>query len=584
MFQNKLSTDLRGISMFKLNAEIIINNEIINIKEYNNEYFSFDLKENKKKIIGALNAKQNIVFKSISLLGNRDFKNNDLFYANGYQAWTTSREFSKNDKLDGLISICKANKSLKHFAGLSGDYNFASYGKKGQFHSYTYCYFRKRGSNEITLYGSKSERKGFTVFDVDMINGIFNIKKDVEGLKLNANQGYEMFNIAIINADMNDAMDEYFFDFVGCKKPAIEHLSGYTSWYNYYQDINEEIILRDLNGLDRAKEEVNIFQVDDGYQKAVGDWLITDKEKFPNGMKFIADKIHEKGYKAGIWLAPFNAQINSDIAKKHPDWLIRHNQNGKKMLGCQGWGGAYTLDIYNEEVRNYIKKVFDVILNEWGYDMVKLDFLYSQCIEPRNGKTRGEIMCDGVDLLRDACGDKLILGCGVPIGACMGIFDACRISCDANKDWSFNLKNGISTNSMLNLLKINAEIPSSQNAIINTVFRNHLDGRAFCNDPDVFFLRDINIGYNENQKLLHAKINSIGGNVLFVSDNAGDFDEKKIKYLKEFFKKKNYQITLAEFISKNEIKIDFLENGIKRNLTFNLISGESNVKGCIDIY
>ena len=563
--------------MFKLYAEMKIAGGDRAYSSYENECFSFDLKENDKKIKGVFTAKKDMEMKSFALTTEKDFDDDDLFYANGYQAWTTSREFTKNDKFDGLIEVAKISKFTAHFVGLSGDYHFASYGEKGKLHGYTYCYFREKGENEIKLYGSRSERRGFTVFEVDMNDEKFTIRKDVEGLKLKAGQEYEMFDIAIIEGDMNKVMDKYFFDFVGCKKPAIKHLSGYTSWYNYFQNIDEKIILRDLDGLDRASEEVSIFQVDDGYQAAVGDWLITDHKKFPNGMKYIADKIHAKGYKAGIWLAPFSAQCNSIIAKKHPEWLLRHKRNGKKMLGCQGWGGAYTLDIYHPEVRTYIKKVFDTILNVWGFDMVKLDFLYSQCIEPRNGKTRGEIMCDGVDLLREACGDKWILGCGVPLGACMGIFDACRISCDVNKNWKFELKKSLNINSIVTCVRTNAEMPSSQNAITNTIFRNHLDGRAFCNDPDVFFLRDINIGYNMEQKLLHGKVNSVCGNVLFVSDNAGDFDDERIEYLKEFFRDKDYRVKFAEFESDDVIRLDFSEDGVDKTLRLNLDSGESNI-------
>ena len=564
--------------MFKLYAEMIIGGSKVAYKTFDNEAFKFDFVEEDDKIKGTFTAKKKMELTKLVLTTEKDFDDDDLFYANGYQAWTTSREFSKHDKFDGLIEIAKITKFTAHFVGLSGDYHFEKYGKEGNFHSYTYCYFREKGEKEIKLYGSKSERQGFTVFEVDMNEDKFMIKKDVEGLILNEGQEYEMFDIAIIKGDMNNVMDKYFFDFVGCKKPAISHLSGYTSWYNYFQNINEDIILRDLNGLDRASEEVNIFQVDDGYQAAVGDWLITDHKKFPHGMKFIADKIHDKGYKAGLWLAPFSAQCNSILAKKHPDWLLRQKRNGKKMLGCQGWGGAYTLDIYNPEVRAYIKKVFDTVLNVWGFDMVKLDFLYSQCIEPRNGKTRGEIMCDGVDLLREACGDKWILGCGVPLGACMGIFDACRISCDVNKNWKFELKKSLNINSIVTCIRTNAEMPSSQNAITNTIFRNHLDGRAFCNDPDVFFLRDINIGYNMEQKLLHGKVNTVCGNVLFVSDNAGDFDDERIEYLKEFFRDKDYKVNLAEFEGEDVIRLEFSENGVDKILRLNLTSGESNVR------
>lgn len=562
----------------KLKSQILIGKALVNQNDFDGRAFSFDFKQDKNSIKGVLKAKCDIVMKSFEMECEKDFDDDDLFFANGYQAWTTTREFSKNDTFKGLIKAAGINKSLKHFAGLSGDYHFEKYGEEGKFHAYTYCYFREKGEKEIKLYGSRSERNGFTIFAVDMKNDKFVLKKDVDGLKLTAGQEYEIFDIAIIKGDMDEVMDKYFFDFVGCKKPAIDHLSGYTSWYNYFQDISEDIILRDLNGLDRASDEVNIFQVDDGYQQAVGDWLLIDEKKFPNGMKYIADEIHKKGYKAGIWLAPFSAQVSSKIANEHPDWLLTHNRNGKKMLGCQGWGGAYTLDIYNPEVRAYIKNVFDTVLNDWGFDMVKLDFLYSQCIEPRNGKTRGEIMCDGVDFLREVCGDKWILGCGVPIGACMGIFDACRISCDASKNWKFTLKGNLSVNTLVSSIRINCENPSSQNAIINTIFRNHLDGRAFCNDPDVFFLRDININYTMEQKLLHGKINSVCGNVLFVSDNAGDFDEERIGYLKEFFKDKDYKVTFAEYVGKDDIRLDFTENGEEKSLTFNLITGESNIR------
>ena len=66
----------------------------------------------------------------------------------------------------------------------------------------------------------------------------------------------------------------------------------------------------------------------------------------------------------------------------------------------------------NEEVRAYIKKVFDTVLNEWGFDLVKLDFLYAAAIEPLNGNCRAKVMYDAMDLLRECVGDKLILGVG----------------------------------------------------------------------------------------------------------------------------------------------------------------------------
>ena len=553
--------------MYIFSTEFLLGGAKINCKNESNDGFDFKIKKSRNRIKASIVAKKDIEMCKLSVEGPMEFSADDVFYANGFQSWTTSREFTRNDCLKGYTKLSNVLGTTKDMATVSGDYDYTTYGEKGRFHSHTYCYFRKKGSRDITLYGSKSERQGFTIFEADMNKETFSIIKDIEGLKLSKGQEYEVFDIKIIKGDFDKVFDNYFFKFVGVKKPKIDHLAGYTSWYNYFQNIDESIILRDLDGLDAVKEYTNIFQVDDGYESAVGDWLFCDGKKFPHGMKFIADKIHEKGYMAGLWLAPFNAQKDSVTLKKHPEWVIRDNETGKKLLGSISWNGAYTFDIYNEDFRKYLKKVFDTVLNNWGFDMVKLDFLYSQCRQPRNGKTRGEIMCDGIDLLRECCGDKLILGCGVPLGACMGVFDACRISCDADKNYE----------SLLNKINVNLEVPSSKNAITNTIFRSHLNGRAFCNDPDVFFLRDLNIQYTEEQKMLHAKVNSICGDVLFVSDNAGYYTKKRLSQLKEFLKKHDYLIKLAEMENESIVRLDFIENGVEKSLKFDLNTGVGNI-------
>lgn len=498
----------------------------------------------------------------------KKFAADELFFANGYQSWTTSREFSCNDILEGISSLAGITEKTKSLAAISGDYTFAQYGKKGVFHSYTYTYFRV--GDRVELFGSCDEKYGYTIFSVNYAFNQFSIVKDVAGIE--AEDEIILLDILHFNGSYDEVFDSYF-NTMNLRRPKVNHLSGYTSWYNYFQKIDEKIILRDLDGLDRAKDSVSIFQIDDGYESKVGDWLVPDYRKFPNGMKPIADAIHEKGYLAGIWIAPFSAQKSSTIAKDHPEWLIKDNATGKPLLGCVGWGGAYTLDIYNGEAREYIRRFFNVILNDWGFDMVKLDFLYSEAMQPRNGKSRGQIMCEAMDFLRKCVGeDKLILGCGVPLGPSFGVVDACRISCDVDLKYSPKY---------YNKMGINLELPSAQNAITNSVFRHHLNGRVFCNDPDVFFLRNNNLTFTKEQKLLLGKINNLCGDVLFISDNAGEYSDDNIKLLKKFFSKNNSTITSAEFDSKNDLRICYVEDNQSKILEFNLASGKSNVESLI---
>lgn len=505
---------------------------------------------------------------SASLEFWHEYEKNEKFFVNGYQSWTTSGEMSAEDIYRGTTPLAGVTKYTKDMAITSGDYAFTRYEPRpGFFHSFTYTYLRR--GDEFELFGSLSERNGYTVFYSDMEKHIFSVEKDVEGLTIS--EPYEMFDIVRFVGGYDEVFDKYFAAMNLPAKKRIDRLTGYTSWYNYFQKIDENIILRDLKGLSRARESVNIFQIDDGYEPFVGDWLDYNGKDFPNGMKTIADAVHREGYLAGIWLAPFNVQRGkSRILKEHPDWLIR-NPDGKPQLGCVAWGGAYTLDIYNSEVREHLKNVFDTVLNDWGYDMVKLDFLYSQCRTPRDNKTRGTIMCEAMDFLRECVGDKLILGCGVPLGPAFGVVDACRISCDVDLSYGGKFYNSMS---------INNELPSAQNAINNSMFRRHLNGRAFLNDPDVFFLRDHNLTFTWEQKLLLAKINNLFGRVLFVSDDAGEYSEAELEVLKETFRKSDAKILDVKCVSARadgNYEIKFIENGEEKLLYFNLFTGASNI-------
>lgn len=522
------------------------------------QHFKCDFDMTDNHISLKITSQEKIQFVSCFLSFEHGF-DDELFFSNGYQSWTTCYEFSKNDVQKGYTPIADISNYTKNLAASSGDYLFTEYkNEKGFFHSHTYTYLKK--GELYTLYGSLSERNGFTIFYADMKNNLFKIVKDVEGLIFDGE--YQMFDLVYFTGTYDEVFSKYF-SAMNLKNSKIDYLSGYTSWYNYFQKIDENIILRDLKGLTRVKECANIFQIDDGYEIAVGDWLPKNEEKFPNGMKAIADEIHSNSFLAGIWLAPFNAQKSSNILKEHPDWVIK-DKNNKPLLTCFAWGGAYAFDVYNEQFREHLKHVFDVVLNDWGYDMVKLDFLYSQCVLPRYGKTRGQIMCEAMDFLRECVGEKLLLGCGVPLGPSFGVVDACRISCDVDLNYS---------GKYYNKLKLNNEIPSTQNAINNTILRRHLNKNAFLNDPDVFFLRDNNLKFTFEQKMLLGKINNLFGNVLFVSDDAGEYGEGTLENMKMFLRRTNNKIISAEYTSKDVIEIQYFDRK-ERHLKFNIKTGE----------
>lgn len=493
-------------------------------------------------------------------------RDDEVFFGAGYQSWTVSSEYYARDRQKGLLFPVNLFAFARKISGASGDYSFTKYGKN-LFHSHGYTYFRR--GDEMEFFGSVDESRAFTVFYNDVKNGVFTISKDVEGMDVTTE--CTLFDIVRYVGGYDEVFDKYAAAYVFKRKSNIPDLAGYTSWYNYFQNIDENVILRDLNGMAKiAGDRANIFQIDDGYESRVGDWFDVDKKKFPHGMKYIADSIHSKGYIAGLWVAPFAAEYKSRIAEEHPDWLLR-DEKGKKVIGGVAWKGFYVLDTEKPEVRDYVRRVFATVFDEWGYDMVKLDFLYAACIVPRNGKSRGQLMHEAMTLLRECVGDKYLLGCGVPMTSSFGFVDACRTGCDVE----------LSFKDRYYVRCTNQEIISAVHAVNNTVFRRHLNKRFFLNDPDVFFLRDGGAKpavYTMAQKKLLAKVNNMFGSVLFVSDNAAEYDAEKTAVLLEAFRPFGGKITRAYKTSADSYRVDYELDGDKRVFEFEMKNGNYSDK------
>lgn len=94
------------------------------------------------------------------------------------------------------------------------------------------------------------------------------------------------------------------------------------------------------------------------------------------------------------------------------------------------------------------------------------------------------------------------------------------------------------------------------------------------NDPDVFLLRDKNVKTDFEQRKLLAKINSVFGNLLFISDNIDEYNHTQLKVLNETFAQKNIKIHRAEFVQKDIIEAEYTENNTDYKLKFNVQTGE----------
>ena len=487
-------------------------------------------------------------------------------FINGYQSWTESREYEINEVEKGPKWYNELVDKKFHVKPY-GDYHFNEYSNnKGEFHAYTYTFVRT-SAKQIELAASLNDRNGYTIFRHFTKQNLLKIEKDCNGLILNGD--YEALNLAFIVGEEDEVFDSYFSK-MNIPAPAVKKTTGWTSWYHYYEAITHEIIMENAEAFEKRKIPIDVFQIDDGFQQAVGDWLITNK-KFPQGMKPLVDKIKSCGYKAGLWLAPFVCETKSDVYKNHQDWLLK-DANGKNICTGGNWSIQWALDFENPEVKEYLKKVFDKVLNEWGFDMVKLDFLYGVCMFPPKNKTRGQVMYEAMQFLRDIIGDKKILGCGLPLGPVFGLVEYCRIGCDLDLYWERKTYR-------FGLLR---ELLSSKSAMYNAINRKHLDKRAFLNDPDVFLLRHNNIHMTEEEKNTVFYVNHTFGGLVFTSDNLNEYTDKEYsKYRSAFpFLEKTIHKTLenndlfSSFFSIGPLNYMLLVNVGNKARSYQLPEGE----------
>lgn len=529
---------------WKCSFEYYADGRLKKTTDCSNDDFTLSIDGDESHLSVSVFPKQKIEFRKFELTADYQVNRDERIFTNGYQSWTVSREYFPNESMDEFnprfLGVKKSEFNPLGIWG-AGDLLWYDYPEKqGLFYGYSYAYVRK--GNVLTLFGSLSERAGYTVFTFDTNKNTLTISKDLEGVSFDSEK--RVIDAVIIRGEYNSVFDRYF-SLMNIPKPRFDRKCGYTTWYNYYTRVTQDIVKRDLKAISKLDTKIDIFQIDDGYERTVGDWLETDSKKFPDGMKVVADSIHKNNMLAGLWLAPFAVTPKSNVFKKHKDWLVT-DENGKYHYSSQNWGGFYALDIYNQEVRAHLKNVFDTVLNDWGYDMVKLDFLYACCQRPIHNKSRGEIMCEAMDLIREWCGDKIILGCGVPLAPAFGKVDFCRIGADVALSW--------------NKKPFSREDVSTINTLTNTIYRRHLDGRAWLNDPDVFLLRDNNIKMPMSQRKIVAKVNSMLGNLLFVSDDVSTYTDEQLNIFTQTISCDKAEIISAEIVdhiacikTKNEV-------------------------------
>lgn len=451
-------------------------------------------------------------------------------FQHGYQSWSFSCSYSAKDKdkppILGFLQYSQENIYSNH-SGLPGDFLSEGF---------------------VVLY-NPSTKQGFLagVFKLSDPGVRFHIELNSEGEPISfycifdfhcspqwkGSSKIPLPEIIFYEFKGNPEVHmEMFFKELGSQIPQPPYPqnvpTGWCSWYYYYTNISEKVILDNLKEVKKKNLPIEFFQIDDGYQKAIGDWLHTN-EKFPAGMKILAEEIKKTGYKPGIWLAPFLVRKEAEIFNKYPEAILK-DQEGEPVPALWNplWGKDYTycLDVTHPISINYLKTVFHTITKEWGYHYLKLDFLYAALL-PGNvydsKQTPQRRYQNILKFIRKIVGkDTYLLGCGAPIIPSIGFFQGMRISCDVAPFWKPE---------WIRRLLQDRNAFCTEKALVNTLTRAGMHHHLWYNDPDCLIVRKKKNKMNYKQTLIMASVMALSGGMLLISDDLTKLEEDRLELL-----------------------------------------------------
>ena len=146
----------------------------------------------------------------------------------------------------------------------------------------------------------------------------------------------------------------------------------YNTWEAIYFDHDLDR-LRGLADL-AADAGVERFVLDDGWfrgrsddHRALGDWT-ADPVKYPDGLTPLIDHVRGLGMSFGLWVEPEMANLDSDLLRAHPDWVLGDPARVQPLGRHQ-----YVLDLTRDEVADAIFVQLDALLRDHAIDYLKWD-------------------------------------------------------------------------------------------------------------------------------------------------------------------------------------------------------------------
>lgn len=134
--------------------------------------------------------------------------------------------------------------------------------------------------------------------------------------------------------------------------------------------------LAGLTALADAAAEVGVerFVLDDGWflgrrsdLAGLGDWTV-DPDVWPDGLHPLVDHVREAGLDFGLWVEPEMVNLDSDLARAHPEWVLRGRADDPAT-----WRHQHVLDLRQPGAYAHVRDALLALLDEYEIAFLKWD-------------------------------------------------------------------------------------------------------------------------------------------------------------------------------------------------------------------
>jgi len=226
----------------------------------------------------------------------------------------------------------------------------------------------------------------------------------------------------------------------GARVPA-RTVAGWVDWQYYRLRKSEPIVMQSVRALRRLKRAGYPFThviIDGGWCDHASEWM-KPSASFPD-IRRLCRAIRRAGFIPGLWLAPYITHVETEVAARHPDWMLLDRKTGRPLFKARSnVGPCRVLDFSVPAALDWLRQIVTTMVREWGVGYLKLDgpclwhYAGGRLHDPR--VTFIEQVHRSLAAIREACGDAVLVeGEGV-YGPAVGAVDIQRTSQDTRTAW-----------------------------------------------------------------------------------------------------------------------------------------------------